>query len=230
VGTATLNANGVATLVLTPQAAVTWNVVAQYPGDGLYAPSNAPATTVTVGPTNQFTLTATPATISLASGAHTTLAIAIVSAPTFSDTLAMGCAGLPVNATCTFSSSQMQVQGGTTQTLSVVIDTGSPLGVGTSASFQNSGLATPPALELACMFPGGALAGLLMWRTRRRARRLAGLMVMILVLGCATLLGGCGNSLNENATPAGNYTFRVVATGNTTGVTQSGLVTLTVGQ
>lgn len=226
VGTATLNANGVATLVLTPQAAVTWKIVAQYPGDGLYAASNAPPTTVTVGPTNQFTVAATPAAITLASGAHTTLTISIISAATFADTLAMGCAGLPVDATCTFSNSQMQVQSGTTQTLSVLIDTGSPLGAGTSASLPKA--FTPG--ELACIFPFGVLAGLLLRRTRRTSRRHAGLFVVLLALGCATLLTGCANSLNVHATPAGSYTFRIIATGNSTGATQSGLVTMTVGQ
>jgi hypothetical protein len=228
-GSATLNASGVATLVLTPTAA-NYNVVAQYPGDALYAPSNSKVTLVTVFPTVQFTMTATPASITLKSGAHTTLNVSVTSAPNFADTLALGCAGLPQYATCTFSQGQLTLAGGSTQTVSVVVDTGDPLGAGPTAALREAkplGLGSP--VELACLLPGGLL-GVLLWRGRRKGRRYAGLLVVLLAFGFSLLLAGCGNSLNVQSTPAGNYTFRVIGTGNVTGATQSGQVTLVVTQ
>jgi hypothetical protein len=230
-GTAPLSSNGVATLVLSPTAAINWNVVAQYPGDGLYAPSNSAPAAVTVGPTAEFTMTATPAVISMQSGNNTTLTLTVTSAPTFSDTLALGCAGLPVDATCTFSKSQIVVSGGGTQTLSLVVDTGHPLGSGATAS-SLAGEPLPPGMpvSLAFMLPGGTLLGLVLWRTRRQSRYLGGLLLLLFALGVSTLLTGCANSLNQNTTPAGAYSFRIIGTGTNSGATQFGVVNLTVTQ
>ncbi len=223
-GTATVNATGVAVLTLAPQQA-TYDVVAQYPGDSLFAPSSSAPAPVVIGPTVEFTLTATPAAITLQSGSHTTLQITLVSASTFTDTLALGCAGLPTSATCTFSQDQIKVSGGGSQTFSMVLDTGDPLGAGEKASLAPH----HPTTTLACILPGGALLALLLLSPRRFRKQFAGLAVL-LVMCLAGALSGCASSLNVNDTPAGNYTFRIVGTGAVTGATQSSAVSVTVTQ
>ena len=223
-GTATLNANGLATLNFVPQQG-TYNVVAKYPGDALFAASNSTATAVIVGPTVEFTMNVTPPNVSMASGDHTTLNITIASASTFTDTLAIGCAGLPASATCTFSSNNVKVSGGSSAQLTVVLDTGNPLGAGTSANASLAPRASTSAL--ACILPGGALLALLLLPIRRFRKQLS-LFAMLLLMATVATLSGCANSLTTNDTPAGNYIIQVVGTGAATGATQSGTITLTV--
>jgi len=178
-----------------------------------------------VGPTTEFTINSTPASISLQRGDHTTLQISIVTAPTFTDTLQLGCAGLPALATCTFSTNDVKVVGGGTANLSMVLDTGNPLGAGASAQV------TPhsPGTALACMLPGGALFALLLFRPRRFRKYLSAL-TMVLVLCTLSILSGCAGSLNVNDTPVGTYSFQIIGTGAASGASQSGTISLTVTQ
>jgi sugar lactone lactonase YvrE len=227
-GSAPVADNGLATLTVTPPQGV-FAAAAQYSGDSLYAASVSTATTITVGPTTEFTINLTPSSLSMASGSHSSLNISITSAATFTDTLAIGCAGLPVDATCTFSTNQIPVAGGVAKSLSVEVDTGDPLGAGPSASLKRATSSTASS----CALPAGALLALLLGVHRRRLRRLnpkVALFALILLLGaCSSALTGCGSDLNVQHTPAGSYTFQIVASGNKTGVTQTATVQLTVG-
>jgi hypothetical protein len=223
-GSAPLNANGLATLTFTPPQG-SYSVVAKYPGDTLFAASNSTTTSILIGPTKEFVMTVTPANPTVAKGSHTTLGINIVTASTFSDTLAIGCAGLPPSATCTFSTNSIKVSGGSSAQLTVVLDTGDPLGAGASAS-----LAKPAGNgALACILPGGALLALLLLPARRFRKQLS-LLAMLLMLCTVGMLSGCANSINTNDTPAGTYTIQVVGTGAVSGATQAGTITLTVTQ
>ncbi len=227
-GSAVIDATGLATLNLTPVQGV-YNAVAQYSDDALYAASISKPVVITVGPTTEFVINLTPTSLSIQSGARATIGVNITSAPTFADTLAMGCAGLPVDATCTFSSSQVPVAGGVAQTLSVIIDTGDPLGAGPSARLNR-----PSGLTQLCALPLGALLALLIGWNRRKLGRInpgLALLPLVLLLAAGTLgLSGCGTNLNVAKTPAGSYTFQVIASGNKTGVTQTTTVALTVTQ
>ena len=228
-GTAALNATGVATLTIHPTDPANLNVVSEYPGDSLYAASSSAATAIIVGPTVEFTIDMTPASLTMVSGAHATLQLTINSAATFTDTLALGCAGLPAYATCTFSTNSIKLAGGVVQKLSVVVDSGDPLGAGPTVTSHNSSgpLSGASNTTLACMLPAGAFFGLMLWKARKHRTRFAGLL-MVLGLCSSAMLSGCANSFSMDTTPAGSYTFRIVGTGNSTGATQSGDVALTV--
>jgi sugar lactone lactonase YvrE len=228
-GSAPVDASGLATLNVSPAQGV-FATVAQYSGDSLYAPSASAPTTITVGPTTEFTINLTPSTLSMASGSHGMLNLNITSAATFSDTLAIGCAGLPAYATCTFSTNQVPVGGGVAKSLSVEVDTGNPLGAGASASLRPTASST----AYSCALPVGAVLALLLGLNRRKLRRINpkfALFALIVLLGAgSTVLTGCGSDLNVSKTAAGSYTFQIVASGNKTGVTQTATVQLTVTQ
>ncbi len=240
-GTAPLTPGGIATLTLVP-ASGTYSAAAKYAGDALYAPSVSALSNISVGPPIAFTLTANPPSLTLKSGDHTTFTLALATNPAFADTLAFGCAGLPASATCTFSENQVAVGGGLPHTLTVTLDTGNPLGAGPSAS-----LATRSPLTF-CVFP--AMIFLALFHPRRKAppaylgsvcrpspflplgkvvtRRLFSLALLsLLALGAVT---GCGTSFTQYATPAGSYTFQVVATGNKTAATETATIQLQVTQ
>jgi uncharacterized protein YggE len=63
---------------------------------------------------------------------------------------------------------------------------------------------------------------------RRINPKLALFMLLVLLGAGSTVLSGCASDLNTHHTPAGSYTFQIVATGNKTGVTQTATVQLKV--
>jgi hypothetical protein len=139
----------------------------------------------------------------------------------------LGCLGLPFAATCTFSTDSVALAANGTQTIQIVVDTGSPLTAGPQARLEQR-----PSGRFAelCFLPGAALLGMAFWRGRRRMRAsLAILTMLLLLVGLSAGLTGCGG-LQVNGTPAGTYVFQVTATGTGTGVTHSMDVTLTVTQ
>ena len=226
-GSATIGSNGLATISVAPQQGV-FNITGTYSGDALYATSASSTVLVTVGPPIEFALSMQPPSLTLKSGDHGTIQVSISTAATFKDTVAFGCAGLPASATCTFSNDKMAVGGGATSNLSVIVDTGNPLGVGATAKLDQPGHGSGTMLAF---LPAAAL--LLCFGSRGRkllanARKPLGLIVALLMLAGVATLSGCGNTFNTTDTPAGSYTFQIVGTGQSTGATQVGTVTLTV--
>jgi len=225
-GTTALDATGVATLtvnLLTNSP----TMAASYSGDAVYAASISPQTAITVAPPTQFTLQLNPSSVSLQSLQHTATTLTITSLNNFTDNLNLGCLGLPFAATCTFSTDTVLLGANGTQTIQIVVDTGSPLTAGPQARLEQR--SSGRFAEL-CLLPASVFFGLAFWRGRRRMRTsLAAFTMLLLLVGLSAGLSGCGG-LQVNGTPAGTYVFQVTATGTGTGVTHSMDVTLTVTQ
>ncbi|MGA1984234.1 MAG: Ig-like domain repeat protein [Acidobacteriaceae bacterium] len=221
-GTGTVDKTGVATItvnLLTNSP----TVIATYSGDSVYAASTSAQTSVTVPQPTQFTMTLNPAAVTLQSQQNSTTTLTITSLNNFADTLDLGCLGLPFAATCTFTKDQVALSAGGVQVVQVVVDTGSPLTAGSQARLERHSAGSLAAM---CFLPGSVLFGLFFGRSRRR---LAGLLMVLLLAGFAAGLEGC-SGLHINGTPPGAYVFQVTATGTVSGVTQSTDVTLTVTQ
>jgi hypothetical protein len=155
---------------------------------------------------------------------HNTIQITLASTGGFTDVLALGCVGLPQAATCTFSTDHSSLAANGQQTVSLTIDTGSPLIAGGLAS-NKTRLSRNTAL---CILPGGLLLAFSFARSRRRRQMLSGLLAM-LVFAISMAVSGCG-TLQVNGTPVGSYTFNVTAIGSKTAATQSAPIALTVTQ
>jgi hypothetical protein len=225
VGSAALSSTGVATLNFTP-AAGAYTITAQYAGDAVYAASTATALgTITVGKsTTQFTVTSNPSALTVASKQHGMINISLQSVAAFTDTMEMGCLGLPSGATCTFSATTVNLAVGAQQTVQVTLDTADPIASGAQAKVQP----VSNSMTLACGLPAGVLVGFLLWNVRRSRRMLGGLLM--LVLTALTIgLGGCA-ALQINGVAPGTYNVKVIATGTKTGITQSANIVLTVTQ
>jgi sugar lactone lactonase YvrE len=225
-GTSPVDKTGVATLTVILNATQV-NLVASYSGDLVYSPSASSSTPITTGPATQFTLDLSSAVMSLQSKQHSTVDLTLTSIKGFSDTMTLGCLGLPYAATCTFSAAQPLLAGNTVQTVHLVIDTGSPLGAGTSVTAKNQSSSLSSTTMLAFM-PLGGLIGILIFRSRRRIS-LGGLLFVLCFFGLSLGLSGCG-TLQINGTPAGTYSFKITAVGLNSGVSQSKDMTLTVTQ
>ncbi len=223
VGTATLNADGVATL--TPNLnAGTYSIVASYAGDTLHAPSQSASVTVTSFGTS-FNLVVTPATVSVATTQNATVTVTLTSVSGFTDTIGLGCGSLPAGVNCHFSNIAVPLAGNATATAQLTIDTNNPLGGGSSAMNQQPGKWN---VGLAGVFlPFSFFLGWIIWRFRKRHASVLS-TVLILVLGGAALLATGCIGFTQSSAAAGTYTIQVVGVGANSDVTQYQNVTLTI--
>ena len=229
-GQAAISPTGVATItVLFSQP--TSVVVATYPGDANYAASQSGNTTIAAGTAPQFTLSANAQSITLVSHQHTMLQVNIGSVKGFSDTIALGCLGLPQEGTCTFTPSQLKLAANGTATASLLVDTGDPLGAGTGAAARsNTRPLRPGGDTFLCFLPFGLFLGLLAGKKGRAARQRLGMMCMLAVaIAFAVGVSGCGG-LNTTGTAPGTYTIKVVGTAQGSGITETQTITLVVTQ
>jgi hypothetical protein len=223
IGSSPINSSGAATINITVDTSSTDTIVATYDGDASYASSASLATSVTGGPATQFTLSLTPPDATIQSKQHIVIDITASSINGFADKLQFGCLGLPFAATCTFSSVQANLAANGVSTVQLTIDTGDPLGAGAVASNerpQNSNV-------LLSFLPGGILAGLALFFRRRISMQ--GLLLLLFALALILPITGCAG-LQTNGTPAGSYSFKVTASGQGTGATESQVMDLTVTQ
>ncbi|HVG28022.1 MAG TPA: Ig-like domain-containing protein, partial [Acidobacteriaceae bacterium] len=224
IGTAPVNPNGVATLTILIEAnSGKEDVTASYSGDAVFAGSTSPSTLIQAGPATQFMLTVNPPTLSIATRQHTTLQLQLSSIKGFSDTIQLGCLGLPFAATCTFTAPQSKLAADGTTTLSLTVDTANPLGQGAQTSALLNRDLRHPLATLLCFLPAALLLGFGLRRRRNLPRLLVLLCAATLILGAA----GC-SGLQGSSTPPGTYNFKITASGLGSGATQSQMVTLTV--
>ena len=225
-GTSTVSAAAAATLTIEPSAD-RYDIVATYSGDGTYSGAQTSKYTITKGSSTSFSLTSDPSAFSLPTGDHRSLTLTITTSASFSDDLSLGCLNLPAEATCTFSSNQMKVGAGGTQTLTVMFDTGNPLGSGTNKTTTSARLSrTSSILEASFLCPAAILLGVLLV-VARRGRRLKPLLAIVVMVGVG-FASGCANKLDTTTTPKGAYTIRIIATGAQSSISQIADVAVTV--
>jgi large repetitive protein len=224
-GTATLDASGVASLVLNLPLG-SYAVVAVYSGDAVHQASTSQPITVAVNPVT-FTLSVSPATMTLKTSQYAVAGMVLTSENGFADTIDLGCLGLPAGITCHFSSPSVVLAANGSAIAQLTIDTNSPLTGGSQAMNRRAGRG------------GAAIAGFLLpfavllgWILRRQRKRMAAVftMALLIVLSAAALLTtGCTGISTSSAAP-GTYTIEVVGSGTATGVNVTQNVTVTITQ
>ncbi len=193
-----------------------------YNGDINYLASSSLITTVPIGPAPDFTLQANPTSWSMQSKQHLSVNLTLTSVKQFTDTFVLGCQGLPLNANCNFSAVKTNLPAGGTQSVTLVVDTGDPLLVGTQASYDHP---SNSRVVFACLFPGALAFCFLAFRIRR-SQPINGLLLLVGLFVIASGLSGCG-SIQNSGTPPGTYNFLVTATGQT-GISQFVNMTMTI--
>jgi hypothetical protein len=217
VGTGSLS-GGVAIFNYNPGSLAVgpYSMTAAYSGDTNFSGSTAPAQTLNVAAAPDFTISASPTTVTIsAPGQSGTATVTITPLNGFSQTISFSgasCSGLPAEASCSFKPSQVTPSGG---------PAGTTLTVATTA--PSSARMTPrrrplgrgPAVFLALLLPGLLLLG---GRKSGKRRFVLGLGMIVLLLAFSLLAfsgcggGGGGGGGGEGGTPAGNYTVTVTAT------------------
>jgi len=225
-GSAPLNASGVATLAPNPFSG-TETVTASYAGDTIHGPSVSQPIQVTGVPIG-FQITVTPSTLSIPTGKNATVSVALTSISGFSDSIGLGCATLPAVVNCHFSAASVSLAANATQTVQLTLDTDNPLGGGGSTSRNNSPHAG--SVWLAGMsLPIAAFFGIVFSRLRRRSPAFARILPVLLLGAAAMLLNGCGG-ISQVSAAVGTYTIQVTGTGVNSDIVHYQNVTLTVTQ
>lgn len=227
IGSAPLNADGVATL--TPNlGAGSYTIVASYAGDSLHGPSKSSAIPVTsLG--SSFNLVVAPGTVSMASSQNATVTVTLTSVSGFTDTIGLGCGSLPAGVTCHFSNISLALAANGTSTAQLVIDTNNPLGGGSSAAAMNKQPGQQRAEMAGLFLPFSLFMGWILWRFRKRHTSILSMVLILVLSGAAMLATGC-IGFTQNSAAAGAYTIQVIGVGSNSDVTEYQNVQLTITQ
>jgi hypothetical protein len=213
-GTSALSAAGTASLSTSFTVLGIHNLTAVYDGDADYLSSTSAVYTETIV-AGDFSISATPGTASVYTGESAAVQVNVTSLRGFNQALALTCSGLPANATCSFSPASLPEGQGAAN---LVIQTVAPHETGAASVSASAAVL-------------GALTLLLLPGWRRRRGFLAGLSAVLLAIGVAMGMAGCG-SVNPitGGTPPGTYQVSVTATttGTGTALAHSAVVTITV--
>ena len=185
--------------------------------------SIANVTTATSPATYNLSTSTTVATVTR--GASTSLTVSVAPVNSFAGSVTLACSGLPVGATCTFSSPQASVTGTAPTTTVLTIQAAAASmgsgyakpGPGGSARIEGVGLVWAMLLPL-----GGFLV--LRGRTRLAALRILGSAVIL--LAGASWMSGCSTAMSSPGTPAGTSNMTITATSGS--ISHSTTVALTV--
>lgn len=214
---------GTALLVTGGLPTGTDSITVQYTGDSNFTGETSPAITVNVVPQPDFSVSASPAPVTVSSpgqSASTTLTIAGVNG--FGGVTTFSCAGLPAKSGCAFLPAT--VTGSGTTMLTVTTTAASVVAPGDRNSFNNW-KAKSGAIR-ALVF-SAALFILAMQIRRRRWNFAGALFVVALLLSTAACGGGGGTPPPViPGTPVGTTTVTVTAT--SAALTHSTTFTLTV--
>jgi hypothetical protein len=187
---------------------------------------------VTTNPVG-FTLTVTPTTVSLKTSQHAQLGLIVTSEGGFTDTVALGCLGLPAGVNCHFSSPTVKLAADGTSAAQLTIDTNSPLSGGSDAmngamnGAVNRRVEGGGAMLAGVLFPFSMLFGWIFLRQRKRLAAAFTVLLLIALSAVALVTTGCSGISTTSAAP-GTYTIQVVASGITTGVVETQNVSLTI--
>jgi len=224
-GTVALSSAGVAQFTIGSLPVGNYSFTCTYNGATDYATSNCQTISDTVVPLPDFSLTATPPSITIETEHHKTMQLTLTGIGLFSGPVYLGCQGpLPPYLTCELPQSETLAVGQTlnfnfTMDTDAVLDFLAKNPPAEKTPWTNA----PGKMTLALLLPL-ALAGFA--RRRKTLRRL--LLLAVLVIG-ATGLTACGDKWPGH-TPPGTYTIPVVGTGtyNGTTITHTLNITLTV--
>ncbi len=209
-GTGTLSA-GVATYAATSLATGSHSITAQYGGDANFAGSTSSAVTITVtAVAPSFTLAASSTSLSItAAGSSGTTTLTVTPSGGFAQAVSFACAGLPSEASCTFSPATV-TPGASAVTTVLTIST-------TAASIVKSSANNRPALGGLAAF---ASLAMLLLTFRPSAARMRWLIVVFTLSVAAGLMGCGGGSSGSSGSGGGG--------GNTNPGTPTGTSTVTV--
>jgi hypothetical protein len=213
-GSVTLGATNQAVLTTTALPLGTDSITAVYSGDSNFTGSTSAAVSQVVAAPD-FTMTISPASISVQAGASGTTTITVQDEGGFNSNVSFACSGLPSGAACTFTLETVPTPAGISYSTLTVTTSAS-----TAALHRNSN----PLL------PGSALAVALCCLGLKKRRRLQMLVLLAVTVAGLGLLNGCGSGGSSSGGGGGTQpvTSTVTVTATSGSLTHTATFKLTV--
>jgi len=201
--TVPLNAQGIATFTTSSLAAGTHVITANYKGDINFNSATNSVSMVVTAP--NFSLTASPPSVSLKAGQTASVTITLTPVGGYTGTITLSCGNLPSYVSCAFKPTKLIADGSNkVQTATLTLSTAGP-SAGSATSSQSGN--TIAAIASLGMLPSLGLGVWLGWRRRRtRGEWLTVLGVSCVALALSVSIG-CGFRTTE--TRAGTYTLTI---------------------
>jgi hypothetical protein len=219
-GSAKTDSSGTASISTTALAVGTQQVTASFTGGSNLLASKSDALTIQVAPkpVADFSVSADPTSLTIKRGQSGTAIITVNPVNGWNAALTFACAGLPAEASCTFSPSAMTPSA--SSTVSVTISTTSPHSA--AAHVRGRDLKVGPAAAAVLAL---ALLYLPVRRLRGARHVLYGLIILLGI--CTAIASGCGGNGSQSSgsggsggtggsdagTPLGTSTVKVSASG-----------------
>ena len=233
-GTASLNAQGVATLAVTTLPVGSNTITATYAGDTNFSGSQAQLSGAIVVGTPGFAMTSSTLSLSVQPGAAGSVSLTLTPAFGYTGTVTLGCSGIPGTSTCSFQPATVTFDGsGNPVPVTVTMQIASAGQLSRSSNLAELQPVIPlsnlPVLPAMIFWLPGTLSDLRRTGNQRKTRAKSSRwlwMGMILLFGAGLLgLTGCGS---KASTPqGGQYNVTITATGSGN-ISQSVTVQLTV--
>jgi len=209
-GTATLDANGNATLQTSFSATGVYNITASYGGNGTDAPSVSNALTETVV-TPGITAAVNPTSLSIQPGSSGQLVITITPNGGYTGTIDFSCGTLPAHVSCTFAPPTLALNGAGPFTDTLTVSTNAAATA--QLRFPGVGGRFDSVLLAALLWLPGSAAAIFGLKRRKKkhstSRPLFWMIAILLWIG-AGALSSCGGK-SSFAAP-GTYTIPITLT------------------
>ncbi len=230
-GTGTLT-QGAATYVTSALAAGTHSITATYAANGVFGGSTSAAFSQVVA-APAIAPQASPASVTVKSGASGAVNLMVGSVGGYSGTVTVSCGTLPAHLSCSFGSSTIAVvantPNSTADTLTIATNAAATATAAMARPVQPGSLSSQQVLSASLLLPG--TFGLLCFARRRRSATWFKLTLVLIGCGLSLGLAGCGGGASNNAA-AGSYTVPVIftpaSTNGTTVAAQTVNVTVVV--
>jgi len=220
-GTSPLN-NGVASLtynIAAGSATGVYPILAAYAGDGHFNQASATGSYSISALPPAISTSASSTSVNLTSGQSAVVTLTLAANATYNGSVAFSSNSSGPGITVTVNPSNVTLNGGQTQQVSVIISTGSVSAAAASAASNDR---PAPARRLSGAFTGTlTLAALFpLFLRRTRSLRKKGLLALLLCVGLGCLVGttGCGNGSSHTTPPVGSQTVVVTVTPSVAGV------------
>jgi len=196
IGSATMNAMGVATITVSNLSVGSHSLTASFAGSGNFSSSSSPTAITDVSGAADFAVAATPAGVTVSPGQSAPVMVTVTPANGFNSNVTLSCSSVP-GVTCTFVSATLTTTAGAASTT---------MNVNTTTAVPRYGFLPPGGIGLGGLLAALALFGYMISRSVTLGRARVPFLATATLLAAVSFslaLGGCGygNSYTPPANP-----------------------------
>jgi uncharacterized protein (TIGR03118 family) len=219
-GSAPLNSMGVASLAVSNLAVGSHSLNASFAGVGAFAGSTSATVTTDVTAAPTFTVTASPASVTVSPGQSAPVMVTVTPSGSFTGNVALSCSSVP-GITCTFGNATLGTADGASSTT---------MNINTTTTVPRYGFLAPSGFGLDGLLASLGLLGLMIWRGGKFARARVPVLAtaaLLAIFAFSLAMNGCGYG-SSYTPPANAGPAMLTVTGQSGTLTQTATVSVTV--